>query len=43
MVEKGNDNNDEEEKEAEMNEHGFGNAFALYNDDDNDGNSFAST
>ena len=34
---------DEEEKETKMHEHGFGNLFARYNDDDDDGNGFAST
>ena len=44
MVEKDNAGDDAEEEEAEMNEHGFGNVFARYNDDD-DGNvnGFAST
>ena len=44
VVEKGNDENNTEEKEAEMNEHGFGNVFDRYNDDDDcDNNGFAST
>merc|ERR1712238_550278 len=44
VVEKENDDDNVEEKEAEMNEHGFGNIFASYNDDgDGDGNGFAST
>ena len=36
VVEKDNDADDEEEKEAEMNEYGFDNVFAWYNDDDDD-------